>query len=211
MAKLYRSLLSTLAICAVIIFVLSGQTWATVVLTDADLPNLEFTFSGRELTPLLGGLVAIPATGVVGLIAAKGIISRLIGFVIFLSGLGLAYLPIAIGNSWEVYVDNLLQDQIGRSGIKYDLSTNLLAQTIVVPALGIAVIGIIFTLRNFDSSKKRAAYDTNSTESNMSNVALLNPWQAMDSGIDPTVSISDDGNISDTGFSADGGTGSSST
>ncbi len=202
MGKLYRSLLITLAICAVILFVLSGQTWATVVLADADLPTLEFTYSGRELTPILGSLIVIPATGVVGLIAAKGFISRLIGFAIFLSGLGLAYLPLAMSSNLEVYVDNLLQDQIGRSGIDYELSTNLFAQTLVVPAIGVSAVGIIFTLCNFDSSKKRAAYDANpysknTGETSAQNAALLNPWQAMDSGIDPTISISDGGDSSD--------------
>lgn len=204
MGNLYRSLLTTLAICTVIIFVISGQTWATVLLADADLPNLEFKFSGRELMPLIGGLVVIPATGVVGLIAAKSFISRLIGFVIFLSGLGLAYSASAVSNKWTVYIDNLLLDQVGRSGIDYELSTNLFAQTMVAPAIGVALIGLIFTVRNFDSSKKRAAYDTT-----MPQAALLDPWHAMDSGIDPTISISETGAL-DGGFAADGSSGNGS-
>lgn len=204
MGNLYRSLLTTLAICTVIIFVISGQTWVTVLLTDADLPNLEFKFNGRELMPLIGGLVVIPATGVVGLIAAKSFISRLIGFVIFLSGLGLAYSASAVSNKWKVYVDNLLLDQVGRSGIDYELSTNLFAQTMVAPAIGVALIGLIFTVRNFDSSKKRAAYDTT-----LPQAALLDPWHAMDSGIDPTISISETGAL-DGGFAADGSSGNGS-
>ena len=67
---------------------------------------------------------------------------------------------------------------------------------LILPAIGIAAIGLIFTVRNFDSAKKKAAYDLP-----VAGVSTLTPWQALDSGIDPTVSVTDSGAGDSTGSS----------
>lgn len=196
-ASLYRSLLLTLAICSAIVFIISGQTWVSVTITEADVPTLDYYFSGRELEPIIGALAIVPAVGVVGLIAAKGFIQRLIGFIIGVVGLALAYLTFSISDKWTTYVENLVANKLGRNGISFEMTTSSLGGALVLPSLGIALVGFWFTLKSFDSAKKKANYDTPQV-----GVGTLTPWQAMDSGIDPTISISD------SGFGQSGGNGS---
>ena len=188
MRNLYRSLLLTLAICSVIIFVISGQVWASAFLTEANSPHLMYEFTGRQLQPIIAGLVVVPVTGVVGLIAAKKIFQQIVGFFIFCAGLAIAYFAVQVSRDWPSVIDPLVTNQVGRTGIDYAYQTNSYNTVLILPALGIAVIGFIFTVRNFDSTKKKAAYDLP-----VAGVSTLTPWQALDSGIDPTISITDGG------------------
>lgn len=186
MAKVYRSLLLTLAICATIVLVMTGQSWVTVTLTEADAPGLTFSFSGRDLEPVIAGLTLVPIAGVVGLIAAKGLLQRFFGLTIFLIGSGIAYLAFSVTQDWQNYVGILLENKLGRSTTEFTFTNSPLAYGLILPAIGIALVGLMFTIKNFDSAKKKGNYE--STE-NMA--AGLTPWQALDSGIDPTISISD--------------------
>lgn len=195
MRSMYRSLLLTLAVCSAIVFVISGQTWVTATLTEADVPTLDYLFSGRELEPIIGALAIVPAVGVVALIAAKGLLQRIIGFIIFVCGTGIAYLATSLTNNLDTYVENLIANKVGRGGIEYVLVTNSLGPAIVAPAAGVALVGLVFTIRNFDSAKKKAAYDQPEFGTG---VASLTPWQALDSGYDPTISVSEGG--TGTGF-----------
>lgn len=196
MRNLYRSLLFTLAICSVIIFVVSGQVWASAFLTEANSPHLIYEFTGRQIQPIIAGLVVVPVTGVVGLIAAKKIFQQIVGFFIFCSGIGIAYLAAQVSRNWPAVIDPLVTNQVGRTGIDYAYQTNAYNTVLILPAIGIAAIGLIFTVRNFDSAKKKAAYDLP-----VAGVSTLTPWQALDSGIDPTVSVPDSGAGDSTGSS----------
>lgn len=182
MRRLYRTLLILLAVCSLIIYVASGQVWAIAYLTEADAPNLVYEFSGRQLQPIIAGVVVVPIVGVVGIIAAKRFLQRIVGFFIFLSGLTIAYFTFQVSADWARELDPLVTNKVGRTGIDYAIETNSYNLVLVLPALVIAIIGLIFTVRNFDSAKKKAAYDapTNAT-------ATLSAWQALDAGIDPTL------------------------
>lgn len=188
MAKLYRSLLLTLAICSIIVLVMTGQAWVTVTLTEADAPGLTFSFSGRDLEPVIAGLTLVPIAGVVGLIAAKGLLQRFFGFVVFLIGSAVGYLAFAVTQDWPRYVGILLSNKLGRTTTEFTFTNSPLAYGVILPAIGVALVGLMFTIRNFDSAKKKGNY-----ESPESLAAGLTPWQALDSGIDPTISINDGG------------------
>lgn len=196
MRSFYRSLLVTLAICSLIIFVATGQVWATAFLTEANSPNLIYEFTGRQIQPIIAGLVVVPVTGVVGLIAAKKIFQKIVGFSIFCAGLGIAFFAVQVSRDWPSVIDPLVTNQVGRTGIDYAYETNAYNTVLILPALGIAAIGLIFTVRNFDSAKKKAAYDLP-----VAGVSTLTPWQALDSGIDPTISVTDSGAGEATGSS----------
>ena len=187
MASTYRAYLFTLAICATIVLVISGQTWVTVNLTEADLPNLQYNFSSRELEPIISALNVVPFAGVFGLMAARGIFQRLVGLAISLVGATMVYLAIALTRNYAAYTELLISNKVGRTGLQFELSANVVGQTLILPAVGITIIGILFTIRNFDSAKKRANYDA------PTGVSTLTPWQALDSGIDPTISVSESG------------------
>lgn len=176
----------TLAVCAIIVLVISGQSWASVTLTEANSPELTFTFSGRDLEPIIAGLTLVPVAGVVGLIAAKGFLQRIFGFVIFLIGSAISYLAFAVTQDWQRYVGNLLANKLGRVTAEFTLTTSPLAAAVILPAIGIALVGLSFTIFKFDSAKRRGNY-----EPVQSGVAGLTPWQALDAGYDPTISISD--------------------
>lgn len=165
---------------------ISGQGWARVTLAESNSPQLTFTFSGRQLEPIIAGLTLVPVVGVVGLIAAKGWLQRFFGLVIFLIGSAIAYLAFAVTQNWQNYVGNLLATKLGRVTSEFTLTTSPLATTVILPAIGIALVGFVFTIRNFDLAKRRGNY-----ESAESGVAGLTPWQALDAGYDPTISISD--------------------
>lgn len=187
MSSIYRPLLLTLAICGVIILVISGQTWVTVNLTEADLPSLTYKFSGRELEPIISGLAVVPLAGVVGLIAARGFIQRIFGLAIASVGATITYLAFTLSSNQEKYVENLVATKVGRTGLSYDLTFNVLSKGLVMPGIGVTLVGLIFTIRNFDKAKKRGNYEV------PTGVGTLTPWQSLDSGFDPTISISDSG------------------
>lgn len=177
------------------VFVMSGQTWATVTIQDADLPSLTYKFSGRQIEPIISGLAVVPIAGILGLIAARGLIQRIIGLAIALSGVGITYLAIAVQSKKTSYVENLLASKLGRDGISHLTTFNPVSQALVAPAIGVAIVGFIFTVRKFDSAKKRANYDT----VGVGGVATLTPWQALDAGQDPTIF---DPSISDASFNS---------
>ncbi len=186
--KLYRSLLLALALCSILIFVVSGQTWATAYFIEENTPQLVYQFTGRQLQPIVAGVVVVPIVGVVGLIAAKKIFQQIVGFIIFIAGLTITYYTYTISTDWVAVLDPLVTGKVGRTGIDYTIETNSLNTLLIVPAIGIAMIGLVFTFRRFDLVKKRAAYDAPTAAS-----VTLSPWQAMDMGIDPTISDSDSG------------------
>ena len=188
MAKVYRSLLVTLAICAIIVLVSTGQSWATVTLTEANSPGLTFSFSGRDLEPIIAGLTIVPVAGVIGLMAAKGLLQRIFGFAIFLIGSVIGYLSFAVTQNWQQYVSTVLGNKLGRTTTEFTFVTSPIAPATILPAVGIAVIGLLFTFKNFDLAKKRPNYESGSGAA-----GGLTPWQALDSGIDPTISIMDGG------------------
>lgn len=186
MPRLYRSLLLTLAICSVIVLVITGQDWVSVTLTEAEAPGLTFSFSGRDLEPVIAGLTLVPVAGVVGLIAAKGLLQRFFGFSIFLIGSTIAYLAFSVNQDWQSYVGILLGNKLGRNTTEFVFTTSPMAIGAILPAIGIAIVGLIFTVLNFDSAKKKGSYELPESAA-----AGLTPWQAIDSGIDPTLSITD--------------------
>ena len=188
MRKLYRRLFLTLAICSLVIFVVSGQTWATAYFIEANSPHLVYEFTGRQLQPIIAGVVVVPIVGVVGIIAAKKFLQRIVGFFIFLSGLTIAYFSFQVGRNWVELLDPLVTTKVGLTGIDYVFETTPANYFLVLPALIIAAVGFMFTIRNFDLAKKPAAYDSASD-----NVEKLTAWQALDSGIDPTINGSDRG------------------
>lgn len=196
MSSIYRPLLLTLAICGVIILVISGQTWATVDLTEADLPSLQYTFSGRQLEPIISGLAIVPLAGVFGLMAARGVIQRIFGLAIAAVGATITYLAVSLAGNQATYVENLISNKVGRTGLSYDLTFNLLSKGLIMPGIGVTLVGLIFTARNFDSAKKRGNYEV------PTGVGTLTPWQALDSGYDPTISISDTGSSGGSASSA---------
>lgn len=186
MRSVYRSLLLTLAICSLIIFVVSGQTWVTVNFMEANSPSLVYEFSGRQLQPIIAGVVVVPIVGVVGIIAAKKLLQRIIGFFIFLSGITVAYYSFQVGRNWVELLDPLVTNKVGLTGIEYVYETTQANNVLILPAIAIAAVGFMFTIRNFDQAKKTAAYDAP-----IAGVSTLTPWQALDSGLDPTISVSD--------------------
>ena len=186
MASLYRPLLLTLAICATIVLVVTGQSWVSVTLTEVDAPGLTFSFSGRDLEPVIAGLTLVPIAGVVGLIAAKGWLQRFFGFAIFLIGSTISYLSFAVTQNWPHYIGILLGNKLGRTTTEFTYASSPMSIAVILPAAGVALVGLVFTIKNFDSSKKKPNYELPE-----SGAAGLTPWQALDSGIDPTISISD--------------------
>ena len=188
MRKLYRRLLVLLAICSLLIFVVTGQTWATAYFIEANSPHLVYEFTGRQLQPIIAGVVVVPIVGIVGLIAAKRFLQRIVGFFIFLSGLTIAYFSFQVGQNWIDLLDPLVTNKVGLTGIDYVFETSPANNFLILPALVIAAVGFIFTVRNFDAAKKPAAYDSPN-----GNVEKLTAWQALDSGIDPTLTDSDSG------------------
>ena len=171
-----------------IIFLISGQVWASAFLTEANSPHLIYEFTGRQIQPIIPGLVVVPITAVVGLIAAKKVFQRIVGFFVLCSGLGIAYFSFQVSRDWPPVIDPLVTNKVGRTGIDYAYQTNAYSAVSILPAIVIATIGLIFTLRNFDSAKKKAAYDLPTT-----GASTLTPWQALDSGIDPTIDVEQSG------------------
>lgn len=198
MASFYRSLLFTLAICAIMLLVISGQPWVSALITDSDIPNFEYNFSGRQLEPIIGGLIVVPATAVVGLIAAKGFISRLVGLATSAVGFLIAYLTFSVNQNLASYTQNLIANKLGRNVTQIEIDPTVFSYAVVAPAIGVGIVGLIFTFKNFDSAKKQARYDQDIAAG-----ITLTPWQAMDSGIDPTISVMDG--------SAEGASGNSSS
>lgn len=151
-------------------------------------PNLFINLLADNCNQLWLGVVVVPIVGVVGLIAAKKLFQQIVGFIIFIAGLTIAYYSYTISTDWVAVLDPLVTGKVGRTGIDYTIETNSLNTLLIVPAIGIAMIGLVFTFRRFDLVKKRAAYDAPTAAS-----VTLSPWQAMDMGIDPTISDSDSG------------------
>jgi len=180
--KLYRGSLFGLAICTLVLFFLTSQTWVSVLIDEPDFPALNYVFSGRELEPIIAGLLVVPATAVFGLIAAKGVLQRLVGLIVFLIGAILSALALEATANLNSTVDNLVSGKIGRTGVNYELTTNIYSNLLLLPALGVTVIGLLFVVRKFDLAKKRANYDRIDQKE-----IQQTPWQALDSGADPTL------------------------
>jgi hypothetical protein len=186
MTKLYRALLTLLALCTITIFFLTGQTWIVTQINEPEFPALSYSFTGRELAPSISGLLVVPATAIFGLIAAKGLAQRVVGLIVLATGVTLIVLSISIPTQITTSVENLVSQKIGRTAIDYELTQNIFSQLLVLPAVGIAIVGLLFLVRNFDLAKKRANYD----QVDLAKTPQTQ-WQALDSGFDPTISEAD--------------------
>ncbi len=183
MTKLYRALLISLALCTLLMFFLSGQTWIVTQINEPEFPALSYSFTGRELAPAIAGLLVVPATAIFGLIAARGLAQRVVGLIVLATGATLIFLSISSSSRITKSVENLVFQKIGRTAVDYELTQNIFSQLLVFPAVGIAIVGLLFLVRNFDLAKKRANYDQVDLAKNPQT-----QWQAIDSGLDPTIS-----------------------
>lgn len=156
-----------------------GQTWASVSSTLAGIPDTSQVVDGRTLAPGAFAFGLAGLAGIVGLVATRGWLRRVVAVVVACCGAGAAVL------AWLATGDGAVRQALPGAGPPGPVAVEHTAWPWVAVAGGVLVLvfGIVATVRGprwpgmgrkYDAPRRPAA----DSETDM--------WRALDHGEDPT-------------------------
>ena len=173
---------------------LAGRTWQTISAPrPRPLADRVLDVSGRSLEPAMSALALVALAGVVAILATRGIARRVVGALVVLTGLGLAWRAVTeLAAASPGRALSLLRD--ADSGIGLDSSRPLGGHVHAVwpvlallAALLVVAAGAVTTWRGHTWVALSNRYEAPATQGRAERAqADATLWNALDRGDDPT-------------------------
>ena len=175
--------LGLLALGSGLLLVAAGQTWGSAVVTEAGVPALAVTATGREVAVEAAAAGVVGLAGIAGLLATGRVGRVLVGLVLLLAGAAAAAASWGFPARADAALDGLLADRTGAALAATVTTTSWWA----VSAAGAVVVlgcGGIAAIRGGRWPRMGARYER-------APEATRRPghddtWAALDRGEDPT-------------------------
>jgi uncharacterized membrane protein (TIGR02234 family) len=176
-----RNLISIELLSSVIVLMALSRPWVVATYEESGFPSVNLSLSANQLNPSLNGLALAAIASALGVIATRGIFRRLVGVVIFALGLGIVLSTLNLVNNLNEFVGLQFEQAVGRVVTDWVSNTSNYAFIVIPAGIVIALTGIAFALKSFETAMSQRY------ERNPSKESQLTPWQALDQGIDPTI------------------------
>lgn len=176
----YLSWLSVGAVAGAGVAVSASQAWARAQSRTPGLPSRVVSVDGADVAPLAAAAGWVILAGVVAVVATRGIVRRLCGALVALSGAGVAVLVLTVGTDLATAVNG---PAIGRP---VEVGTGSWWRWLCLGcALLACAFGISVSLRGHRWPEMGAQYETPAAPKR-SGDAQADLWRALDRGEDPT-------------------------
>jgi uncharacterized membrane protein (TIGR02234 family) len=196
----YSIALASLAIGAVLLFLASGRTWATLLVADPGLPSLTVTITGSELT--YGAPLALLAlAGIAGLVALRRAGRVVAGVVLILCALpaGVSTLVFGLTHATSTGAGDWIAAIAGeKAGVAVDGSSAAVSWWWLVELVGVLLVllaGVLAVVasrrwpalgRRYERDGEQAPAPGSSSRA-AAPAAPLSAWDQLDAGVDPTL------------------------
>lgn len=177
------------------------RQWVTVSVSDEALPLTDLTFTGRELVPSAYALMLCSLVLLLGMPLVKNWLRKFFAFVgVLASVVAVVELFQFLGDTSPVLAE-LIAQTLGRelvqSAVVLNVLPHLAIAAMLISAVGHAWIlafsrsggGLSNKYERINKSDVNAKLGTNSAgpQQNIQQNEEINPWSALDAGIDPTI------------------------
>jgi uncharacterized membrane protein (TIGR02234 family) len=197
----YRELgaaLIAVVIGAALSLLLAGATWQTITASrPRPAADVVTHVSGRDLEPAVIGLAVVALAGAVAVLATRGLAKRLVGALIALAGLGIAWRSaLALTAVGPDRARSLLNDGLTGAGIDVNVSPHVATHPVapvfvLLGGLLIAAGGGLVAARGREWSTLSGRYEAPTKAAQSVRAAApasdLAVWTALDRGDDPTL------------------------
>lgn len=176
----YAFSLGLILLGAVLVVVSSGRTWATgeVATAGGSTASATLRVTGSDAAGGLVGLALLSAAGVAALVASRGRLRKIVAIVIVLTGVSIVLNAVFSGLTGVL--DEAARKSAGvTSAHATAVETTIAPWICVLGGLLIVAGGVLAVLHGGTWSAMGSRYDRAP--------ATLDPWSALDQGIDPTL------------------------
>jgi uncharacterized membrane protein (TIGR02234 family) len=175
----YALALGLILFGAVLVLVSSGRTWATGEATSGGSTTAAaLHVTGNEAAGGLAGLALLAATGIAALVATRGRLRRVVAVVIILAGISVV--TNAVFSDLSGALDEAARKSAGVSSAHATATQTTISPWVcVLGGLLIIAGGVLAALHGPSWPGLGARYERGP--------ATLDPWSALDQGIDPTL------------------------
>ncbi len=190
----YALALGLLVAGAVSLIVAYGRTWSTTTVGGSGLPTLMVALSGTDLTPAGVAVAVLALAGVAGLAATRRAGRILIGTLLVLAGLAVAYVAWDFSRLWSTTLgvgDTIRTLVSEKAGVDVgDPVTTVTGWWVVGVLAGLVVAAggllAVATSRSWPEMGRR--YERHDAPSGARpEPRARSAWDQLDEGIDPTV------------------------
>ena len=167
--------------------VASSRTWVSVSVSDEALPLTDMSFTGRELVSTAYALALCVVVLVLGMALAKNFIRRALAAL----SLGIAVLAIVelsrfLGNTSPA-INELVAASLGRELVQSAVSLSAWPYLSII-GLTLSIVGnAIVAVSPGKGAGLSTKYERSEKVDKSGKDADVNPWAALDAGIDPTL------------------------
>jgi uncharacterized membrane protein (TIGR02234 family) len=189
-----RSFVVTLVVLAAgagLLLLASGRTWSTTAVGGGDLPTVTVALTGSDL--MAGGAVALLVlAGLAGLAATRRAGRILVGVLLVLAGLGVAYVAEEFGTTWGSSlgagdtIRDIVFDRIGTEGPN---TTTVTAWWVAALVAGLLVVagGVLAIVASGSWPQMGRRYERrDGADEPARDARPRSAWDQLDHGIDPT-------------------------
>jgi uncharacterized membrane protein (TIGR02234 family) len=177
----FRNIVTSAFLASGLVLVLLSRKWVSAEYVESGFPNVSLDLTANELTPALSGLAIAAIASTLGAIATRGFGRRLVGVVMAVIGIGIAFVTFDVMQNLEDLVGSEFADAIGRDVSGWSQESSIYAWLVIPAGLVIAICGLLMAGKTFDTRLSKRY------ERELGNPKNLTPWQSLDQGIDPTI------------------------
>jgi uncharacterized membrane protein (TIGR02234 family) len=183
--RAFRSALVVALASSAIALFSSARQWVHLTYSETGFPNIELDLSGRDLDPLPAGLAVLVVATILALLISRGLLHRLLALVIALAGFAIAVASWRSGSQLEhlASLTDHLESSLGRTATGQTTHTSTMWWAVsLVSGLLAAFSGVAMVIAGHDRPRGSTNYERSSSDA-----VQLSPWQALDQGVDPTL------------------------